>query len=343
MSAFTSTLACACFTILLASAAYVHGSNQVEAWRYVNRAGPESIASVVVRLRGAQSDRALEDAFWSISTPGSPDFRRFLDVDGLTALVGAPQESADAVLQWCRGAVSSAASCVLSPTRDYLFVDAPAPEVESLLNVRLARFERRRSAGGTVSVVRSIDAAHPGEGRGLAAVERRSGLLSGANLPTDVAGAVRDIFNVAELPAVPVPRAGERVNSGGDDPGQDVTPPLIRTQYNGPSASAYSPPATPDGSGLAVAEFEQAYFFPDDVSTFQQKYGLTVHNVTIVGKNKPETGYLGEASLDTQCVHATSFSTAAMLGTHCFFPCATGTCSCTAWRHGTFRKTSLTW
>jgi tripeptidyl-peptidase-1 len=56
-------------------------------------------------------------------------------------------------------------------------------------------------------------------------------------------------------------------------------------------------------SSQAVAEFEQAYFYPSDVPLFEKKFGLPIQPVAkIIGKNDPSSGYLGEASLDVEYI-----------------------------------------
>jgi subtilase family serine protease len=53
-----------------------------------------------------------------------------------------------------------------------------------------------------------------------------------------------------------------------------------------------------------LAEFEQEYFYPSDITTFQQKYNLPQKAAKIIGKNDPNTGYLGEATLDVEYAFA---------------------------------------
>jgi hypothetical protein len=85
------------------------------------------------------------------------------------------------------------------------------------------------------------------------------------------------------------------VNAG--QPGVNVDPHIIKSLYKvnrvGRSAK----------SSLAVAEFEEAYFYPTDPILFEKKYGLPLQNVSkIIGPNHPDSGYLGEATLDVEYI-----------------------------------------
>jgi len=49
------------------------------------------------------------------------------------------------------------------------------------------------------------------------------------------------------------------------------------------------------GSKLALAEFEQEYFYPSDIQSFLKNYSLPVANISrIVGLDDPFDGDLGE-------------------------------------------------
>lgn len=70
-----------------------------------------------------------------------------------------------------------------------------------------------------------------------------------------------------------------------DDPGIDVTPLVIKSLYNITATGSGK-----TASGQAVAEFEQAYFYPSDLPIFEEKFGLPTQGATIIGPNDPETG-----------------------------------------------------
>lgn len=72
----------------------------------------------------------------------------------------------------------------------------------------------------------------------------------------------------------------------GDEPGISITPGIIKSLYKiGDAAGKAS------NSSQAVAEFEQEYFYPSDISIFQKKFNLPLQNISrIVGHNQPNTG-----------------------------------------------------
>mmetsp|Transcript_56357 Transcript_56357/g.63020 ORF Transcript_56357/g.63020 Transcript_56357/m.63020 type:complete len:539 (-) Transcript_56357:855-2471(-) len=92
-----------------------------------------------------------------------------------------------------------------------------------------------------------------------------------------------------------------------------VNPDVLYTQYNIQATQSSSSNNNNNATAVSsfssasqsVAEFEEAYFFPEDLSQFHQRYGLLDNPVArIVGKNDPQEGYLAEASTDTQYASA---------------------------------------
>jgi len=81
--------------------------------------------------------------------------------------------------------------------------------------------------------------------------------------------------------------------------GRDVTPQVIYETYHLNSTTGLD-----DDVILAsqtAAEFEEAYFYPQDLLTFEDQNALPQQGIAkLIGKNTPDEGYLGEASLDVQ-------------------------------------------
>ena len=46
----------------------------------------------------------------------------------------------------------------------------------------------------------------------------------------------------------------------------------------------------------------EGYFFNSDTVNFQAKYNCPIENMIVNGPNHPNTGYLGEASLDVEYI-----------------------------------------
>lgn len=83
-----------------------------------------------------------------------------------------------------------------------------------------------------------------------------------------------------------------------EEPGSNVTPQVIKSLYKIGNRVGGS-----KLSSQAVAEFEQAYFYPSDILEFEKLYNLPIQPIAkIIGPNDPENGYLGEATLDTEYI-----------------------------------------
>lgn len=91
------------------------------------------------------------------------------------------------------------------------------------------------------------------------------------------------------------------------EPGLTVTPASLIARYGQPYP--YQPRQS--GPHQAVAEFEEAYFYPSDVASYQSMFDLPPNPMAnVVGPNKPNSSnaYLGEASLDTQVISINGMS-----------------------------------
>lgn len=119
--------------------------------------------------------------------------------------------------------------------------------------------------------------------------------------PISVSAAIEAVHGLDEMPPT---SAARLIQDDGPFPGDDITPPVIWKQYGIPTPSAA---AVTKSSSQSVAEFEKAYFFPSDAKAFQQQYGLPTIAPVVHGPNHPNSGYLGEASLDVEYIGATGY------------------------------------
>ena len=217
-----------------------------------------------------------------------------------------PAEDVAAVAAWA--SAGGAGTVHVSVTGDYVFASTPAAALERLLGVQLHTYRHVKSGA------RLVRAATP-----MSRVP--------ATLPSELAHVVDGVVGVADFPVDARRMGAERVPAptSTDDSAIKVTPPVIWKAYGLEDAPTSF---TSSQSSQSVAEFEQAYFYPQgawnaavmvlawwrcpghashhytharprarrararaDLNLFQKKFGLEVKNLTrIVGKNDPSTG-----------------------------------------------------
>ena len=210
-----------------------------------------------------------------------------------------PAEDVAAVAAWA--SAGGAGTVHVSVTGDYVFASTPAAALERLLGVQLHTYRHVKSGA------RLVRAATP-----MSRVP--------ATLPSGLAHVVDGVVGVADFPVDARRMGAERVPAptSTDDSAIKVTPPVIWKAYGLEDAPTSF---TSSQSSQSVAEFEQAYFYPQgacgtrrlwcwsdcgalcvadtlsrararaDLNLFQKKFGLEVKNLTrIVGKNDPSTG-----------------------------------------------------
>lgn len=279
-----ATSQCIVFVLLLAVPAPLATAAQVSATQRAQRLGwvrvaeadglvpPESRLQIRLALRRPVA--RLAEAVAAVSAPTSPRFRQYLTIDELAEVVRPSAAHREAVDRWLE-----AAGCVdqviPAATADYLHLSLSVECAQTLFGVRMALF--RHTDSGAL-VVRTTDVWAP-----PAAVADAISLVSGL-----------DDF----LPRRPrdAPPAGQKAR--GQFKGMNVDPGVIRRECN-ISVKGGVPAGSPS---QAVAEFEEAYFYMSDIGLFLHKYGLPASKPTVFGPNHPNTGDLGEATLDVEYI-----------------------------------------
>ena len=224
-----------------------------------------------------QQPEALAEAVRSVSSPDSPQFRKYMSDDEIAALLR--PTDLPVVEAWVKhGAPTASLTRRAHGSGQVLDVSAPADEVTALLGVPLARFGR---------LVRAAQQGSPPP-----------------PLPASVAPHVAAVLGVYDLPLAATTRPTgkprpEVVEATGQCyfKGEIIDPNVLAKQYGWPSAKV--------GSGRVsqgVAAFEDAEFKPSDVAAFEAAYSLPNVSFSIQGPN--DGGFFGEAGLDTQYIAA---------------------------------------
>ncbi|KAL6075503.1 polynucleotide 3'-phosphatase [Balamuthia mandrillaris] len=265
-----------------------------------------------------QNLESLERLFWEVSDPEHPSYGRFLSLQDLQRLISPPRSFSEKIISWIRSELlveeggsegARGFEYRLSSLGDHLWVSLSPSQVERLFGVELAWFVRPAADDSDrfTAILRAKD---------------ESKLRP---LPSPLSAIVEFVSGLTDFPP-PLPPShfyhrknnnqnGER-DVKDDQPGVDVTPHLIKKLYNITSSSENNKQETmltsnynkrealhANVSKQAVAEFQEAYFYPSDIRVFEKHFGLPLQPVArVIGINDPDSGFLGEASLDTQYI-----------------------------------------
>jgi hypothetical protein len=239
-------------------------------WSIVGRSPPDTPLRFTVALR--VDGAAIDEAFWRISNPTSPDYANHLSASQVANLSTPERSSQRAVAEWLR---SVAPEVELTPTTagDFVRCTLTVAQAEHLLPG--AMYHRwRHPTRGTI-VHRTAEATIPG------------------SMQPHVAFA-------APTTSFPSPLAPAKGNAGADSDaraGLGTDPPSIRSLYQLGDAQA---------TGLAtqqVAGFLNNSINLADLSTFFSSYypAATGRVPTISGPNEPGSPGI-EGSLDIQYI-----------------------------------------
>jgi tripeptidyl-peptidase-1 len=251
-----------------------------------------------VALRIA-SEAALQETLMAVSTPTSPAYGEYLDNAAVRALVAPPAARVAAVKKWLRCDDDDAhkgVECADSVHGDYVFVTAPRAHVEALFDVKLVPFAFASSSAEDDA---STKAPRPLVLRAHTTTTTTATTTQQQLVPASLRDVVYAVTGITDFPRMLAQSRSVRrtVADGVLFQGDNVTPPVLEKQYGFPVSSSLTKGAH---AGIAVAEFEQAYFYPSDLKTFQHTYKLPSTAAHIVGPNDPYDGYLGECTLDVE-------------------------------------------
>jgi tripeptidyl-peptidase I len=227
----------------------------------------------------------LEHTLLQVSDPKSARYGQHLSQEELIKLVAPDNTVVEAMRQWwTAGLDESEYTFTVSATRDFVQMETSVAHWSKLLGVDFHVFVHQERLKYASMTGRSVESA--------LLVRTEDSIRVPAELDNHI-----DIFTrLHDFPPLPNHMRLAISKVQGEFPGSNTTPPVLLARYN----ISQGAPVDSESNSLAVAEFEQAYFYQSDLNEYQKKYGLNVRNVTIHGPNKPQQGYLGECSLDTQ-------------------------------------------
>ena len=209
----------------------------------------------------------LESTLYRVSDPLHTSYGQFLTGRDISTMIALDSVELDMVLQHF-GCADDTVSCEFSIHRDYIYVDSTVMRAQKALGVQLESFSNPDWRAGQ-SIMRTRDTY---------------------SLPHSIDSLVYDIYGISDFPSLsPGHRIGSRHLQG--QPGSNVVPDVIQNQYN-------VQPVTGQRSSMSAAEFEDEEVPPEDVTAFENHFGIPNQGFNIVGPNNG--GYKGEGTLDIQ-------------------------------------------
>jgi tripeptidyl-peptidase-1 len=240
---------------------------------------------IVVHLRPTAGPSALEDAFWAISTPGNPLFRRFLDLDQLKELLAPRPGTVGKVVSILEA--EGAQEIVQGRTGEVLFASLPANHrwiqaaSQAVINKRRQYTPSELSREVEAFTVPAFADSHGKPAK----LEPQSGVTRSAGRR-----------------AAEVTEGKKRIHA--QVPGMNVGIYTMRYHYSVPweAMQNNSKAAEQFQYSHAVAEFEGEQFYQSNVAAFNAKYPPLPTNPIINVSGPNNGGYFGEGNLDLEYI-----------------------------------------
>ena len=225
----------------------------------------EMLHSFSLQLHSPGLEELRRQFHEEIYNTAHPNHRQYLSHEQIAQILAVPEEVISELVETINSADNSA-QVTIGPHGDYIHVkDMKVSAINEYFNIQLHRYLDNSS---NKEIFRTEEI--PTLPKGVKAIHRLFG----------------DFF--------PKAKRFEAVKDG--FPGMNVTPEVIRQQYNFSGVNGESGKS----SGQGFAAFEQAEFRQSDVDSFLEKYNIPKTTINIVGDNTG--GYYGEASLDAQYI-----------------------------------------
>lgn len=241
-----------------------NGRNHPKDWIVGGPAPLSQKLTFLIALKQQNLD-VLEQKFWAVSSPDSPDYRNFMSIEEIASIVNPPSEHKQIVVDWLhRHAVDA-----IKDHGDALEVKASVKSIQKLFSTHMVQYH------------------HSESGR---TIVRHFGKLS---VPAPVSNYIDLVSGLTEFPVKKM--LLKRVKAPQDL--VSIAPQSVNVFYSIPSGTYVT-----KNSSAGVIEFEDQYFSTDDLQQFSQQFAVPIPALTsnhIVGTNDPTNPQV-EASLDIQ-------------------------------------------
>lgn len=267
----------AAFSALLASASagltpLFERHNVPSGWIKSAPAAPQAKVHFHLALTQQNLD-VLEKTFWEVSNPEHENFQNFMTNDEIQALVAPKPENREVVLNWLKAHNVKQYNDFIDSIEGWTTV----AEAEKMFGTKFYEFKNEKTGKKLVKAFGQV------------------------SIDSQVHDVIDAVHSISEFP---MPRYTQRKKApkGIEAPIENdaVIPQTIWNMYNMPTN--IKPGSSSIGQG--VAEWEDQFFSPDDLSAYGKSVGVSIPAVDksrIIGDNQPsEPG--DESSLDIQFI-----------------------------------------
>jgi len=231
----------------------------------------------IIALKQQNLDE-LDEIFHAVSDPDHSEYRNFMTIEQINKLVSPPKQDKEVVKNWLIN--NGVANNMMVDHGDNIEVTATVEVASRLFYTEFRTFKNKIHGKSLV---------------------KQFGEFS---VPSHVEKYIDMVLGLSEFPpkGLSLKKTGpvlKQKNESSPDVLVSVCPQTIQTIYQTGSATVKS-----SGASVGVAEFEQQYFAPSDLSAFASEFSVQITPVSssrIIGFNDPTNPQL-EATLDIQYV-----------------------------------------
>jgi len=220
---------------------------------------------VAVKQRNLEQ---LEELFWAVSTPGTPQYRMFKTTDEINKIVAPAPQDIKTVIAWL--AVHGVASRDVSHYGDAIEVSTTIANVEKLFAATIYQF------------------THAVSGR---TIER---VFGSWRIDVEVRAAIDLIEGLIEFP---IPHLTLKKSKPAPESLISICPQSVNQIYKVPSGTKAT-----GNTSICPAEWEDQFYNPPHLQAFAKSFSQTIAPISsshIVGHNDPKKGG-GESTLDVE-------------------------------------------
>jgi len=232
-------------------------------WKIVGPVDDKHMLTFIVALEQQNLDK-LEEMFWDISNPDSDNYRNFMSIEDITAIVAPSVRVQKKVMRW----LNHNGAKDIENHGDAIYAKATVAVVSKMFNTEFRSFVHE--SGKTLV--------------------RQFGSFS---VHGDIAEHVQMVAGLSEFPT---PRFSLKRSPISPEVMVSIAPQSVEVIYKTGSAQVMK------NSSIGVIEFEDQYYSPTDLANFASRFNVKINPVAanhVVGQNDPSNPQI-EATLDIQ-------------------------------------------
>eukprot|EP00761_Pharyngomonas_kirbyi_P013604 gb/GECH01013633.1/.p1 GENE.gb/GECH01013633.1/~~gb/GECH01013633.1/.p1 ORF type:complete len:821 (+),score=178.25 gb/GECH01013633.1/:1-2463(+) len=132
----------------IAASTISHPDFAPESFTLLGRTEPQELVELIIAVKQRNLDQ-LDNKFWSVSDPYSPEYGNFMSLDQITQLIQPSEASLSSVYDWLESYGIKSEHVELTASKDFISVNVPISTAEKLLDTQVYSFQHK--SGTTVS------------------------------------------------------------------------------------------------------------------------------------------------------------------------------------------------